>query len=148
VTAPEDALARARAAAAQMRAAGRYQDADSLRAAAPHDRDTAEMRLYRWAMLDPDLRQVRSLRRWGAPITWVKRLLLRLLVQYHVQLLGDQTRFNMMLVGYVRLLEDRIEELEGVTSPPGRDRPGGDLHRATASGDGIDAGAVAGAGER
>jgi hypothetical protein len=145
VTLPEHAVARARAGAAQMRAAGRYQDADALRAPPPA-RDVSEMTLYEWAMLDPDLREVRSLRRWGAPITWVKRLLLRLLAQYHVQLVGDQTRFNMTLVSYVRRLEDRIEELEGVTSSPDRDRPEGDLDGTASPAAGVDG--RAGEGER
>ena len=52
-------------------------------------------------------------RRLGAPVTLLKRGLLRMLAQYHAQLLADQTRFNVHVLGHIRRLENRIEELEG-----------------------------------
>jgi hypothetical protein len=121
VSAPEDALDRARAAAAEMRAAGAYSEARATRPGPPPP-EAAELKLYQWALIDPDVRQVRSTRRFGAPLTALKRLLLRLLVQYHLQLISEQTRFNVMLLGYVRRLESRIEELEARLPP----EPGGD----------------------
>jgi hypothetical protein len=111
MTSPEQALARAQASAAERRAEGAYAEARPSRAGPPAA-EGAELKLYQWAFIEPDLSRVRSLRRAGAPITALKRLLLRLLVQYHVQLIGDQTRFNVMLLGYVSRLEMRITELE------------------------------------
>ncbi len=115
MSAPEDALGRARAAAAQMRASGAYAEARATRPGPPPP-EAAELKLYQWALIEPDIAHVRSLRRFGAPVTALKRLLLRLLVQYHVQLISEQTRFNVMLLGYVRRLESRIEELEAQAS--------------------------------
>jgi len=69
-------------------------------------------RLFEWAVIEPDLEEVRSTRRFGAPMTAFKRLLLRLLAQYHAELLAQQTRFNVNLVAQLRVLEQRIEALE------------------------------------
>jgi hypothetical protein len=63
-------------------------------------------------MIEPDVREVRSTRRLGAPMTWLKLGLVRLLRQYHAQLVSQQTRFNVHMLGQVRRLEARIEELE------------------------------------
>ena len=111
MTAPEDALAQARAAAAEMRAGGAYADARPIEPGPPAA-ELAELKLYQWAFIEPDLNEVRSTRRFGAPITVLKRLLLRLLGQYHAQQLAEQTRFNVTLLGYVKQLEARIEQLE------------------------------------
>ena len=111
MTAPEEALEQARAAAASMRATGAYADARPIESGPP-PAEGSELKLYQWAFIEPDVGEVRSTRRFGAPITFGKRLLLRLLGQYHGQLLAEQTRFNIMLLGYVRRLEARIEQLE------------------------------------
>jgi hypothetical protein len=117
---PEDALEQARAAAAEMRAAGAYGEArPSL--PGPPPPELVDLKLYQWAFIEPDLRQVRSTRRFGAPLTAVKRALLRLLIQYHVQLIGEQTRFNAVMVGYVHRLEARIAELEEELAREGRE---------------------------
>lgn len=121
MTAPEDAVARARAAAAEMRAQGAYADARAAEPAAP----ATELKLYQWAIVEPDVSWVRSTRRFGAPITALKRLLLRLLVQYHVQLIADQTRFNVTLLGHVQRLEARIAELEARLGEDDESRAGG-----------------------
>lgn len=108
MTAPEQAVQQARAAAAQMRASGAYAEEHSV---APEAEPGLEG-LFEWARIEPDLEDVRSTRRFGAPITALKRGLLRLLQQYHAQLLADQTRFNVHVLGHLRRLENRIEELE------------------------------------
>jgi hypothetical protein len=83
---------------------------------------TAE-KLLEWALVDPDPAKVYSTRRLGAPITLVKRALLRALRQYHAQLLAEQTRFNIQLTVYVSRLEDRVRELEDRLAAEGDDRP-------------------------
>jgi hypothetical protein len=113
MTDPEHALEQARASAASMRASGSYGEdelppgADELQGRAGVDE------LLEWALIEPDVTEVRSTRRLGAPVTLLKRGLLRMLAQYHAQLLADQTRFNVHVLGHIRRLENRIEELEG-----------------------------------
>lgn len=111
MTRPEDAVGQARAGAAEMRERGAYGEATAIRLGPPAA-EGSELKLYQWAMIEPDTSEVRSTRRLGAPITALKRLLLRLLVQYHMQLTGEQTRFNVALLGYVKHLEARVAELE------------------------------------
>ena len=125
MTAPEEALEQARAALASMRAAGAYGEEQSVELE-PGEPITSG-KLFEWALIEPDLRNVRSTRRLGAPITALKRGLLQLLAQYHAELIAEQARFNVNLVLHVRRLEDRIAELErelGREAPaPGRDEP-------------------------
>jgi hypothetical protein len=111
VTEPEEALARARAAVAGMRAAGAY-SAEEARGEMEPPPTPSFQRLLGWAVVEPDLREVRSTRRLGGPITALKRGLLRLLAQYHAELIAEQTRFNVNVLRYVRALEERVEELE------------------------------------
>jgi hypothetical protein len=59
-----------------------------------------------------DTERVYSTRRLGAPVTAFKRLLMRLLRQYHVELEAQQTRFNIALLAHVRDLERRVSALE------------------------------------
>ena len=111
MTTPEHALEQARAAAAQMRAQGAY--GDDRQPPAPDSADALTSgKLFEWALIDPDLRNVRSTRRLGAPITALKRGLLRLLGQYHAELIAEQARFNVHVALYVRRLEERVAELE------------------------------------
>jgi hypothetical protein len=114
---PEEALSVARAEAARMRAAGAYAGAELSRPGPPGARQLTR-RLAEWAILDPDVSDVRSVRRWGAPITILKRGLLRLLWQYHAQLQSDQSRFNLLLLTYVEMLELRVAELEARVGEP------------------------------
>jgi hypothetical protein len=109
---PEDALAEARREVERIRAAGGYAERDpsSLRIE-PLDRVT-HAQLLEWALVEPDLSKLRSTRRFGAPITWLKRMLLRGLQQYHNELAFQQSRFNIQLLRRVFELEERIEELE------------------------------------
>lgn len=111
MTTPEQALEQARAAAIEMRAQGAY-----ALAAEPAGLDPPEAltpgKLLEWAVIDPDLRNVRSTRRLGAPITALKRGLLWLLRQYHAELIAEQARFNVNVALYVGRLADRVAELE------------------------------------
>ena len=108
MTEPERALERARGAVASMRAGGAYGE-HTQRAAPPN---AASARLSEWAVIDPDMRNIRSLRRWGALPTALKRALLRLLAQYHAELTAQQSRFNVKLLDELRSLEKRLEALE------------------------------------
>jgi hypothetical protein len=111
VTRPEDAVAAARAEVERLKALGRYAEAgDDLRIA-PLDQVT-DAQLLEWALIEPDISKMRSTRRAGAPITWVKRMLLRGLQQYHNEVTYQQTRFNIHVLRKVLELEDRIEQLE------------------------------------
>jgi hypothetical protein len=113
MTRPEDALEQARSEAERKRAEGAYPDAGpgALDASIAPDRPSIEL-LREWAAIqvDPDL--VYSTRRLGAPITAFKRLLLRLLRQYHVEVESQQTRFNIALVAHVEDLDARLARLE------------------------------------
>jgi hypothetical protein len=40
----------------------------------------------------------------------------RLLRQYHAELIAQQTRFNVHALGHIRRLETRIEELERIAA--------------------------------
>lgn len=110
---PEEALRAARAEAARRRAAGGYAEDGVGAEVEPMNQVTRE-RLLEWALdiaPDPDL--VYSTRRGvGGPVTWVKRLLMRGLRQYHGQLVAQQQRFNLQVVTVLTRLEDRVEELE------------------------------------
>ena len=111
MTSPEDALAVARRRAAEVRARGGYPDDLGRFAIDPVDAVTLE-HLLEWAVVEPDLGELRSTRVLGAPITLVKRLLYRLLRQYHGQVIAQQSRFNIQLAVYVGQLADRVERLE------------------------------------
>ena len=113
MTSPEEALERARAAAAKERdrPGSPYSEDVSGMRIQPTDRD-ASTRLLEWALIEPDPERVHSTRRLGAPITWVKQLLLRALHQYHGEMVAQQTRFNLEAVQHVRALEDRVAYLE------------------------------------
>jgi hypothetical protein len=115
MTRPEEAIEVARAAAAAQRAAGAYGESEaSVPAAGPAD---TRRKLLEWAFVEPDLSGLRSTRRYGAPITALKRLLLRALAQYHSELVANQTRFNLTLLAHLDRLEERLERLERDDSP-------------------------------
>ncbi len=108
---PEEALEHARARAARARADG----ADGLDVRGFTVEATEEVtieRLLEWALIEPDLSKLRSTRRYGAPITGVKRLLLRGLQQYHNEVTYQQTRFNIHVLRKLLELEERLERLE------------------------------------
>jgi hypothetical protein len=111
---PREALAAARQAAAA--------------SPAPADEETRidsgadrGRRLMRWAIIRPDLAEVYSTRRFGAPITWFKRLLIRFLGHYLDQVIAQQSRFNAEVAAHVIALEQRVRELESrapASGPP------------------------------
>lgn len=109
--APQRALERASERAAAACAAGEYAEAERLGAleSAPGD---DLVKLQEWAFIEVDDAQIYSTRRFGAPITLLKRGLLRLLAQYHGQLIAQQTRFNLHLLGAVMQLQRRVAQLE------------------------------------
>jgi hypothetical protein len=108
---PEDALPAAREAAAAAKARGEYTQDLSGFAIAPTDRVSIEQ-LMEWAVVEPDESQMRSTRRLGAPITFLKRLLLRALQQHFNELTMLQARFNLHLLVRQTELEDRVIALE------------------------------------
>jgi hypothetical protein len=113
MTRPEDALERARAAAEAKRALGEYPPGGPAALDASFTSEIPPLELvYEWAAMSPDPDLVYSTRRLGAPITAVKRLLMRLLGQYHDQIESQQTRFNIAMVTRLRELEQRVERLE------------------------------------
>ena len=108
---PEEALAAARAEVERIRAAGGYAEPDGPLEVEPTERVTRQ-RLLEWALIEPDPDLVYSTRRLGGPVTFVKKMLMRGLRQYHGQLIAQQTRFNIHTVAFLSQLEERIEKLE------------------------------------
>jgi hypothetical protein len=80
-------------------------------------------RLAEWAIIEPERAQVYSTRRFGRPITLVKRMLIRLLSQYLGQMSAQQSRFNAQVAAHVIRLEERVQALENATQPPGPHSP-------------------------
>ena len=107
----DDVLAEARRRAAEARARGLYADDLSGFAVEPTDRVSTE-RFLEWAVIEPDLDVIRSTRRFGGPITWVKRLIARALRQYVGDAFAQQTRFNLHVAIRLAELEERLERLE------------------------------------
>jgi hypothetical protein len=68
--------------------------------------------LVEWALIEPDMSDVYSTRRFGQPITVFKRLLIRLLDQYLGQMSAQQSRFNAHVVARLLHLEERVRVLE------------------------------------
>ena len=108
---PEDSVAAARAEVERLKALGRYGEPEGGLEIEPLEHVT-RAQLLEWALIEPDLSLMRSTRRGGRPITWVKRLLLRGMQQYHNEVNSQQVRFNIHLLRKVLELEDRIEKLE------------------------------------
>lgn len=100
---PEDALDAARRAAA-----GEPDEAAAL----PGDPELADRRLLEWAIIEPEEAKVYSTRRYGTAITMLKRLLVRLLRQYLLEVSAQQSRFNTLVAARVIELEERVEKLE------------------------------------
>jgi hypothetical protein len=118
---PEDALAQARARSARPTPEGSpAEDPEALQ----DPRQVSLRRLTEWAVIEPEEAEVYSTRRWGAPITALKRLLIRLLRQYLFQISGQQTRFNVYALGELTALQERVRALEEAAADrPGQSRP-------------------------
>jgi len=118
MTSPEDAFARAEEEVARRRAGGGYAGPpggaldSSLVAEEPSREQLAE-----WAVIEIDPDEVLYSSRVGAPLTFFKRLLARLLRQYLVELEARQTRFNIALLARL----DRLEERARMEEEAGRD---------------------------
>jgi len=107
MTQPEDAIQKARAAAAAASPAGEL--AQSFEHDIAGDAPSDEL-LQEWAVISVDPERVYSTRRLGAPLTFVKRVFLRLMRQYTAELEAQQTRFNLAVLGRLRELERRRGE--------------------------------------
>ena len=105
---PEEALARAQRAS--------FGEDLSGFAVEPTDELTIE-RLMEWAVIETDPDLIRSTRRGGAPITWFKRFLRRMLAQELGQAYAQQSRFNLMVVTRLQELEAFVRDADG--PPPG-----------------------------
>lgn len=117
MTDPETAMEQARTRSAQRgEQAGGTRPRGLDESIAP-ERPSLEL-LSEWAVIEVDAANVYSTRRAGAPITALKRLLLRLLRQYHGELEARQTRFNIALLSQFRDLDERVARLEGGGVPP------------------------------
>lgn len=106
---PEEALAAARAAAEEARRRGGYAEDLPGDLGGPFGDVTLEQ-LLTWSIIEPDLANVRSTRRLGAPITWAKRMLARAMRQYNAELIARQQRFNIQLALYVARLEQQRDD--------------------------------------
>ena len=105
---PEDALPAAREAAA------RHDGEDELPGLRVERTERVSVeQLMEWAVIEPDVDLMRSTRRLGAPVTWLKRMLLHVLRQYTRELESQQTRFNLHVALRLAELEDRRDR------PPG-----------------------------
>jgi hypothetical protein len=107
MTRPEDAVDRARAAAGEGPPAGEV--AQSFERDLGGDSPSDEL-LQQWAVISTDPELVYSSRRLGAPLTFMKRALLRLMRQYTAEVEAQQTRFNLAVLGRLRELERRRGE--------------------------------------
>lgn len=113
---PQEALAAARRAAAG-------QPDPEAPPRSPDDPSASMRRLVEWAIIEPDDAEVYSTRRYGAPITGLKRVLIRLLRQYLDQVSAQQSRFNAHVAAHVVALEARIQALEDAASERSGEQP-------------------------
>jgi len=105
---PEEAQPRAREEAQRKRAEGVHGAVGPGALEPTISSETPRLEdLERWAVIEVDPESVYSTRRAGAPITAFKRLLLRMLRQYHAELESQQTRFNVAVLERLRELERR-----------------------------------------
>ena len=124
---PGEALAAARIAAAE---AGDPGETGGMVGHDPSGAGSAR-RLAEWAIIEPEAAHVYSTRRYGRPITAVKRLLVRMLRQYIGQMSAQQSRFNAQVAAHVVRLEERVAELERAAGEPGEPGEPGDGRRSS-----------------
>jgi hypothetical protein len=106
---PEDAADAARAAAERKRREGLYPP-DTLARSGKPPAGPDIARLREWAIVEVDPELLYSTRKGGAAITWLKRMVLRLMRQYTTELEAQQTRFNVGVVAYLESLEKQDRE--------------------------------------
>jgi hypothetical protein len=111
VRTPEEALAAARQRAAKDRLEGRALVEPFSELTEPSSAGDLQL-LAKLAIIEPDVAEIYSTRRLGRPITLLKRLLIRLLRQYFVQLSAQQARFNAHAAAALIDLDKRIQALE------------------------------------
>jgi hypothetical protein len=111
MTEPDEALQRARAAAAEGRARGDYEEPKPSLDANP-SAPVSQERLIEWSLIEPDIERVYSTKRFGGPITFVKRLMIRGMRQYLSEGHAQQSRYNAEATAHILDLEKRIRELE------------------------------------
>lgn len=106
---PEDALDRARALSREHAATTIPVGGLEVERADQPDDD----QLLQWAVIEPDLREVRSTRRGpvGKAVTAVKQGQLRLMGQYHAQVTSTQSRINVHLSLRSTLARDEVRSL-------------------------------------
>ncbi|HEY2436607.1 MAG TPA: hypothetical protein VGH93_05465 [Solirubrobacteraceae bacterium] len=104
---PREALEAARRAAATAPDAG-----DAAVLWSMEHNPVTKKQLVEWALIEPDMSDVYSTRRFGQPITAFKRLLIRLLHQYLGQISAQQSRFNGHVAARLLYLEERVSVLE------------------------------------
>jgi hypothetical protein len=107
---PQDAVEAARRSLARKREEGAYAENLEGWRVQPPERPSTDM-LLEWAIIEPDMDLVTSTRRLGAPISWVKRVLVHLMRQYTGQLASQQTRVNVHLMGRLGELDERLADL-------------------------------------
>jgi hypothetical protein len=106
---PENAADAARAAAERKRREGLYPpDTHAHTGKPPAGPDI--VRLREWAIVEVDPTLVYSTRKGGALVTWLKRMMLRLMRQYTTELEAQQTRFNVGVVAYLEALDKQNRE--------------------------------------
>jgi hypothetical protein len=111
VRTPEEALEAARRRAAERRTPESAQP-EAGDAPIVNARAASLRRLAQWAIIEPEETEVYSTRKFGAPITVLKRGLIRLMRQYLVQITAQQSRFNAELAAHVMALDERLSDLE------------------------------------
>lgn len=108
---PQEALEAARERAAEAREQGTYREPTPSLDASPVTR-ISDKRLMEWAIIEPDQARIYSTRRFGKPVTFAKRALIRALRQYDDQVLAQQSRFNAHIAAHVLNLAERVRALE------------------------------------
>lgn len=102
--------------AARWAAAAAADDGDEAAPWSLEHKPVTKKQLVEWALIEPDMSDVYSTRRFGAPITAFKRLLIRFLYQYLGQMSAQQSRFNAHVVARLLHLEERVRALEDAVS--------------------------------
>ena len=108
---PDEALALAR------RRAAESPDRDVQAPWQLDDVAVSTRRLAEWAIIDPERIELYSTRRFGRPLTALKRLLVRFLGQYLNELTAQQSRFNAEVTAHLVSLDERVRALEQRTRP-------------------------------